>query len=78
VVLIWPIDILENGRLEERSAIIRTLTGKILEMSKHKYTSNIIEKGLHIGGPQEQHLMVDEILTLAIVHDALQVYNLYI
>jgi pumilio RNA-binding family len=53
------------------------LSGKILDMSKHKYASNVIEKGLRFGGPQEQHLMVDEIMTLATGHDALQVYNFY-
>ncbi|KAF3320904.1 hypothetical protein FCM35_KLT15038 [Carex littledalei] len=55
--------VVQNGKPQERSAVIRTLAGKILEMSKHKFASNVIEKGLRFGGPQEQHLRVDEILT---------------
>lgn len=44
-------------------------------MSKHKFASHVIEKGLRFGGPQEQQIMVDEIMTLASGHDTLQVYN---
>lgn len=49
-----------------------------MEMSKHKFASNVIEKCLRFGGPQEQHLMVNEILTFASGSDTLQVYNFYL
>lgn len=49
-----------------------------MEMSKHKFASNVIEKCLRFGEPQEQHLMVDEILTFASGSDTLQVYNFYL
>ncbi|KAJ4813325.1 Pumilio [Rhynchospora pubera] len=64
--------ILENGKPQERSAIIQILSGNVLKMSKHKFASNVIEKGLRFGTPQEQCHMVDEILRFTNECDTLQ------
>ncbi|KAJ3705162.1 hypothetical protein LUZ61_008867 [Rhynchospora tenuis] len=71
--------VLENGKPQERSAIIQILSGNVLKMSKHKFASNVVEKGLRFGTPQEQCHMVDEILTFTNECDTLQmmVYDQY-
>lgn len=38
------------------------LTGKVVQMSQHKYASNVIEKCLEHGSTAEQELLIDEIL----------------
>ncbi|XP_073392002.1 pumilio homolog 1, partial [Physcomitrium patens] len=46
--------VLEHGRDHERSEIITKLAGQIVQMSQHKFASNVVEKCLHHGGPVER------------------------
>ncbi|KAF2311877.1 hypothetical protein GH714_027091 [Hevea brasiliensis] len=41
----------------ERSAIIKELAGKIVQMSQQKFASNVVEKCLTFGGPSERELL---------------------
>lgn len=54
--------VLERGKPHERSQIISKLTGKVVQLSQHKYASNVIEKCLEHGDVTERELMVDEII----------------
>ncbi|KAM7471957.1 hypothetical protein LguiA_010140 [Lonicera macranthoides] len=54
--------VLERGNPHERSQIISMLTGKVVQMSQHKYASNVIEKCLEHCSTAEQELLIDEIL----------------
>ena len=54
--------VLERGKPQERNKIISKLSGHIVQLSQHKFASNVIEKCLKYGGPSEQELIVDEIV----------------
>lgn len=64
---------LEHGKPHERTAIIKTLTGKIVHMSQQKFASNVIEKCLAFGTPTERQIMVNEMLGSSDENDPLQV-----
>lgn len=66
--------VLEHGKPHERSAIIKELTGKIVEMSQQKFASNVVEKCLTFGDPSERQLMVDEMLGTTDENEPLQVW----
>lgn len=54
--------VLERGKPHERSQIIRKLTGGIVQMSQHKYASNVVEKCLEHGDADERDLLIEEII----------------
>lgn len=54
--------VLQRGKPLERSKIIRKLSGHIVQLSQHKFASNVIEKCLVYGGPAERELIIEEIL----------------
>ncbi|OWM70036.1 hypothetical protein CDL15_Pgr025885 [Punica granatum] len=65
--------VLEHGKPHERTAIIKTLTGKIVHMSQQKFASNVIEKCLAFGTPMERQVLVNEMLGSSDENDPLQV-----
>lgn len=54
--------VLERGKPQERSLIIRKLSGHVVQLSQHKFASNVIEKCLEHGGPAERELLINEII----------------
>ncbi|KAG1365802.1 Pumilio [Cocos nucifera] len=54
--------VLEHGKPHEQSAIIKKLAGQIVQMSQQKFASNVVEKCLTFGGPEERQLLVNEML----------------
>ncbi|KAK9282909.1 hypothetical protein L1049_011134 [Liquidambar formosana] len=54
--------VLEHGKPHERSAIIKKLTGQIVQMSQQKFASNVVEKCLTFGDPVERQILVNEML----------------
>lgn len=54
--------VLQRGKPLERSKIIRKLSGHIVQLSQHKFASNVIEKCLEYGGTADRELIIDEIL----------------
>ncbi|KAK4480341.1 hypothetical protein RD792_013412 [Penstemon davidsonii] len=54
--------VIQHGKPHERSAIISKLAGQIVKMSQQKFASNVIEKCLTFGGPDERKLLVNEML----------------
>ena len=53
--------VLEWGKPYERSQIISKLSGHIVQLSQHKFASNVIKKCLEYGGPTERELLIGEI-----------------
>ncbi|TXG69581.1 hypothetical protein EZV62_004516 [Acer yangbiense] len=53
--------VLERGQPHERSQIISKLTGKIVQMSQHKYASNVV-KCLEYCNTAERELLIEEII----------------
>lgn len=64
---------LEHGRDDERREIITKLAGQIVQMSQHKFASNVVEKCLEYGGPVERQILIDEMLGLTDENEPLQV-----
>lgn len=67
---------LEHGKPHERTKIISQLTGKIVEMSQEKFASNVIEKCLSFGTPEERNAIVLEMLGNMDENEPLQVSTL--
>lgn len=53
---------LERGKPQERSQIIGRLSGHIVELSQHKFASNVVEKCLEYGDTTERQLLIAEIV----------------
>lgn len=68
--------VLEHGKPHERSAIIKELAGKIVQMSQQKFASNVVEKCLTFGGPAERELLVNEMLGTTDENEPLQVCHI--
>lgn len=64
---------LEHGKPHERSAIVKQLTGQIVQMSQQKFASNVIEKCLTFGTPEERQVLVNEMLGSTDENEPLQV-----
>lgn len=54
--------LLERGKSHERSQIINKLAGQIVQLSQHKFASNVIEKCLEFGDVAERDLLIGEIV----------------
>lgn len=54
--------VLERGRPHERSQIISKLAGQIVELSQHKFASNVVEKCLVHGDAAERDILIEEIV----------------
>lgn len=53
---------LEKGKPHERGQIISKLSGKILQMSQHKFASNVVEKCIKYGNAEERDHMIKQII----------------
>jgi energy-coupling factor transporter ATP-binding protein EcfA2 len=54
--------ILEHGNLEDKAQIIGKVQGHVLQLSKHKFASNVVEKCVAFGGKQDRLALIDEVL----------------
>ncbi|CAL9088057.1 unnamed protein product [Musa textilis] len=54
--------VLERGKPHERSQIIHSLSGQIVQMSQHKFASNVIEKCFEYGNTEERDYLIKEIV----------------
>ncbi|KAL6650412.1 hypothetical protein ACP70R_009337 [Stipagrostis hirtigluma subsp. patula] len=55
--------VLQHGKPEERSSIIKKLSGQVVILSKQKFASNVIEKCLTFGTPEERDGLIGEIIS---------------
>jgi pumilio RNA-binding family len=69
--------VLQHGKPEERSTIIKKLAGQIVKMSQHKFASNVVEKCLTFGTPEERQILIDEILGTTDENEPLQVLKIF-
>lgn len=68
--------VLEHGKPHERSAIISKLSGQIVRMSQQKFASNVVEKCLTFGCPEERQLLIQEIIGYTPENEPLQVRHM--
>lgn len=64
---------MQHGKPFERSTIIKKLAGQIVKMSQQKFASNVVEKCLTFGGPDERQVLVTEMLGSTEENEPLQV-----
>ncbi|MCI17244.1 pumilio 4-like, partial [Trifolium medium] len=64
--------ILEHGKPHERTIVISKLAGQIVKMSQQKFASNVIEKCLAFGSPEERQILVNEMLGTSDENEPLQ------
>ncbi|KDQ60804.1 hypothetical protein JAAARDRAFT_124317 [Jaapia argillacea MUCL 33604] len=55
--------VLENGQQQDRNLIISKLRGQMLNMSRHKFASNVCEKALVTADPDSRRQLIEEIMT---------------
>ncbi|XP_071725431.1 pumilio homolog 5-like [Rutidosis leptorrhynchoides] len=63
--------VLKRGRPEERKQIVQKLAGHVVELSQHKFASNVIEKCLEYGDSTARGILIDEIIGLGDNNDNL-------
>lgn len=55
--------ILERGKPRDKALIISKIKGQILQMSQHKFASNVVEKCVHNGSKRDRMTMIEEVIT---------------
>ncbi|KAL9224571.1 hypothetical protein vseg_000592 [Gypsophila vaccaria] len=54
--------VLEKGKPQERTQIIKNLCGQVVKMSQHKFASNVVEKCLEYGDAPSRELIIAEVV----------------
>ncbi|KAK9467173.1 armadillo-type protein [Lipomyces arxii] len=54
--------VIEQGRHEDREEIILVVKENVLQFSKHKFASNVVEKCIVFGDSRQRQMIIDEIL----------------
>ncbi len=55
--------VLEHGRRKDKSTVLAKMKGQIVQLSQHKFASNVVEKCVEYGTPQERVIILEEILS---------------
>eukprot|EP01119_Soliformovum_irregulare_P003593 TRINITY_DN1429_c0_g1_i1.p1 TRINITY_DN1429_c0_g1~~TRINITY_DN1429_c0_g1_i1.p1 ORF type:complete len:819 (+),score=254.62 TRINITY_DN1429_c0_g1_i1:2889-5345(+) len=58
--------VLEHGRRKEKSMIVQKIRGQVLQLSQHKFASNVVEKCVEYGTPAERIAILEEIVATKI------------
>ncbi|KAJ0074822.1 hypothetical protein Patl1_35200 [Pistacia atlantica] len=67
-----------EGKSNERGQIISKVAGKIVQLSQHKYASNVVEKCLEYGDAAERELLIEEIIGQYEENDNLLFLNFHV
>lgn len=62
--------VLERGKADDRARIIKYLQGHVLEYSRHKFASNVVEKCVSFGSEKQRQALIEEVLTPMSISDA--------
>ena len=54
--------ILEHGQKEDKEMVFTKVRGQLVQLSKHKFASNVVEKCVAHGSNEERHQLIEEIL----------------
>jgi hypothetical protein len=54
--------ILERGREADKSMVVSKIRGQVLQLSKHKFASNVVEKCVDYGSKRDRQLLIEEVL----------------
>ena len=50
---------------EDKNKIVRSIKGKVIELSNHKFASNVVEKCLQYGSEKDRKEIIDEFMEFA-------------
>lgn len=54
---------LEQGKIQEdKDKIVNSIKGKVIELSNHKFASNVVEKCLQHANAVDKELLIEEFL----------------
>jgi hypothetical protein len=54
--------ILEHGKPKDKALIISKVRGHTLQLSKHKFASNVVEKCVAYGCQEDRQALIEEVL----------------
>jgi ribosomal protein S7 len=55
--------VLEQGKSQEdKNKIVRSIKGKVIELSNHKFASNVVEKCLQYASEKDRQELIEEFL----------------
>ncbi|KAL8191556.1 hypothetical protein R6Q57_028287 [Mikania cordata] len=54
--------VIKRGKPEERNQIVHKLAGHVVQLSQHKFASNVIEKCLEYGDSKAREILIQEII----------------
>ncbi|KAJ1569158.1 Pumilio 2, partial [Nowakowskiella sp. JEL0078] len=54
--------VLEHGKPQDKALIVGKVRGQVLQMSKHKFASNVIEKCVAFGTRRDRQMLIDEVI----------------
>jgi pumilio RNA-binding family len=52
---------IEHGKPEDKSTLIKSVLGKVLTLSQHKFASNVVEKCVTHATRAERNMLIDEV-----------------
>jgi hypothetical protein len=53
---------LERGKAADKSMVVAKVRGNVLQMSKHKFASNVVEKCVAYGSKRDRQLLIEEVI----------------
>ncbi|KAI9350244.1 armadillo-type protein [Obelidium mucronatum] len=56
--------VLERGKPADKAMITSKVRGQVLQMSKHKFASNVVEKCVAFGSNQDRQLLIEEVISM--------------
>lgn len=67
---------MQHGKPQEKTEIIVKLSGQIVKMSLQKFASNVVEKCLTYGNPEQRKIIINEMLGSTYDNEAFQVQKI--
>ncbi|KAF9916518.1 mRNA binding protein puf3 [Lobosporangium transversale] len=55
--------ILERGKPSEKALVVSKIFGQVLQLSKHKFASNVVEKCVAYGSKSDRQKLIEEVIT---------------
>ena len=56
---------MENGKVQEdKDRVVKSIKGKVIELSNHKFASNVVEKCLQYASEKDKAELIEEFLDL--------------
>lgn len=54
--------VLEKGKPADKAVIVSKVRGQVLQLSKHKFASNVVEKCVAYGSKRDRSLLIEEVI----------------